>query len=365
VGSYGRRISSIPMLCVILACCASVAAAQSQTTPSTDGQNAVGAQSGTITGTVLDATGAVVSGAHVRLTRPDQAARPDVVTDDNGQFTFSDVPSGPFRLRIESPGFVTQRLTGTLGANQTYMAPPITLPLAEVTTHVDVLPQEQIAEREIKQEEKQRVLGVFPNFYVTYLSDAVPLTSKQKFELAWKTTFDPTTFAITGAAAGIEQWQNSYSGYGSDAQGYAKRYGAFYADTVTGTFIGSAILPSLLKQDPRYFYKGTGSVHSRVLYALANALICRGDNMHWQPNYSNILGSFAAGGISNLYYPSQDREGAELTVQSALINLGAGAAANVIQEFLVRKFTPKLPARESNALLLKLRKLTPAFAPEG
>jgi len=256
---------------------------------------------------------------------------------------------------------VTQTSTGTLSADQTFIVPPVTLSVAEVTTRINVVPQDQIAEREIKQEEQQRVLGVFPNFYITYISDAVPLTPKQKFELAWKTTVDPVTFAITAGIAGVEQAQNSFSGYGGGAQGYGKRFGAFYADTVTGTFIGSAILPSLLKQDPRYFYKGRGSIRSRVLYAIANAVICRGDNLRWQPNYSNILGSLAVGGISNLYYPQQNRDGAELTFESALINIGAGAATNVLQEFFVRKFTPKLP-RESNAALLKLRRLAPTRA---
>lgn len=271
------------------------------------------------------------------------------------------MPIGAFRLTITSPGFVTQTSSGTLAADQTFIVPPVTLSLAEVTTRINVLPQEQIAEREIKQEEQQRVLGVFPNFYITYISDAVSLTPKQKFELAWKTIVDPVTFAITAGVAGVEQAQNSFSGYGGGTQGYGKRFGASYADTVTGTFIGSAILPSLLKQDPRYFYKGTGSIHSRVLYAIANAVICRSDNLRWQPNYSNILGSLAVGGISNLYYPQQNRDGAELTFESALINIGAGAATNVIQEFFVRRFTPRLPAREPHAVLLKLRGLSAGF----
>ena len=107
------------------------------------------------------------------------------------------------------------------------------------------------------------------------------------------------------ALAGIEQAQNHFSGYGQGAEGYGKRFGAGYADTVAGTFIGGAILPSLLKQDPRYFYKGTGSKPSRFRMRIANALICKGDNGRWQTNYSNILGSLAAGGISNLYYPSK------------------------------------------------------------
>jgi len=216
--------------------------------------------------------------------------------------------------------------------------------VAPVVTEVHVQPsQVEIAEEQIKAQEKQRVLGVVPNFYVTYVKDAAPLTSKQKFELAFRTTIDPVTFGVTGAVAGIEQAQNDFSGYGPGAQGYAKRYGAAYADLVSGTFIGSAILPSLLKQDPRYFYKGTGTAKSRFLYAIANAVICKGDNGRWQPNYSDILGSLAAGGISNLYYPANDRNGVGLTFETALIGIGATAGVNVLQEFVVRKLTPNLP----------------------
>jgi hypothetical protein len=190
------------------------------------------------------------------------------------------------------------------------------------------------------------VLGVIPNFYVSYVPGAVPLTTKQKFEIAWKTVIDPVTLVVlVGGAAGVEQAENHFSGYGQGAQGYAKRYGAGYADTITGTFIGGAILPSLLKQDPRYFYKGTGSTPSRILYAVANAVICKGDNGHWQTNYSNILGSLASGGISNIYYPAADRNGAGLTFENAAIGIGATAVTNLLQEFVIRKLTPKVPNR--------------------
>jgi hypothetical protein len=112
--------------------------------------------------------------------------------------------------------------------------------------------------------------------------------------------------------------------------------------------IGSALLPSLLKQDPRYFYKGTGTTRSRVLYAIANAVVCKGDNGHWQADYSGIFGGLAAGGISNLYYPASDRNGVTLTFENALIGIAAGAAQNLFQEFLVRKLTPKLPNYRSS-----------------
>jgi len=215
------------------------------------------------------------------------------------------------------------------------------LNVATAKTEVQVVPSTvEIAEEQIKEEEKQRVLGVFPNFYVTYVHDAAPLSPKQKFELAWKATIDPVNFAVTAGVAGVEQSQDQFNGFGQGVEGYAKRYGAAFADSTVSTFFGSAILPSLLKQDPRYFYKGTGSTRSRVLYALANAVICKGDNGRWQANYSNILGNLAAGGISNLYYSGQDRDGAWLTFENALIGIGATAATNVLQEFVMRKLTP-------------------------
>ena len=155
------------------------------------------------------------------------------------------------------------------------------------------------------------------------------------------------TFAVTGVVAGVEQATDAYSGYGQGAQGYAKRYGASYADLVTGTFIGGAIFPSLLKQDPRYFYKGTGSTRSRFLYAVANSVICKGDNGHWQPNYSLILGSLASGGISNLYYPEKDRNGFGLTVQNTLVGLAETGAINLLQEFVMRKLTPSAQRQPS------------------
>ena len=219
--------------------------------------------------------------------------------------------------------------------------PEIALSIAAASTEVQVrVTNYELAEEQIKVQEMQRVLGVIPNFYVSYQQDALPLRPKQKFELAWKTSVDPVTFAASGAFAGVEQAQNAYHGYGQGAQGYAKRYGASYADAFVGIMVGGAILPSLLKQDPRYFYKGTGSVRSRILYALANAVICKGDNGHWQVDYSGILGGLASGGISNLYYPASSRNGAWLTFENTFIGIGGSGIGNIFQEFVVRKLTP-------------------------
>jgi hypothetical protein len=304
--------------------------------------------SGSITGTIVDQTGVAVAGARVRLTREDQPPSQETVTNEDGLFSFANVAPGPFQLTTMSEGFATQACSGILEPGERHVVPRIALAVASAFTEVRVVvSRTEVAEDQIKAQEKQRVLGVVPNFYVSYVQDAVPLSAKQKFELAWKMAVDPVTFGVNGAVAGIQQAHNDFSGYGQGAQGYAKRYGASYADFAAGTFIGSALLPSLLKQDPRYFYKGSGRKRSRILYAIANSVVCRGDDGHWQANYSSILGSFAAGGISNLYYPAKDRNGAGLTIENGLIGMGESAAINLFQEFLGRKLTPNSSNRES------------------
>jgi hypothetical protein len=304
-------------------------------------------QSGSITGIVVDPVGNGVAGAHVALSREDRSPALEQLSRDDGQFSFSDVSPGPFQLSISSPGFASQSMSGNLRSGESCVVPRMTLAVATNVTEVHVeLSTVEIAQDQITEQEKQRLFGVIPNFYVTYVPDAVPLTSRQKFQLAWKSTIDPVSFGVTAVVAGAQQATDKFPGYGQGAAGYGRRYGAAYGDLVTGTYIGGAILPSLLKQDPRYFYKGTGSVRSRVLYAIANSVICKGDNGHWQPNYSGIVGSLAAGGVSNLYYPEGDKSDAAVTFENALIGIGETAAVNLLQEFVMRRLTPNLPKTE-------------------
>lgn len=300
---------------------------------------------GSVYGTVVDRTGGVVAGARVRLSSDDPSQEQEAISNSDGQFSLAGIAPGPFQLTITADGFAMQTFSGALHSGESFIVPPIELVVASGATEVQVtMSRMEMAEAEIKDEEKQRVFGVVPNFYVTYDPTAVPLNRKQKFELAWKATIDPTSFGLTAAVAGIEQATNSFNGYGQGAQGYAKRYGASYADLVTSTFIGSAVLPSLLKQDPRYFYKGKGTIRSRILYAIANSVICKGDNGKWQPNYSSILGGLASGGISNLYYPDANRSDVALTFENAFIGIGTTAAANILQEFVIRRLTPHAPS---------------------
>jgi hypothetical protein len=140
-------------------------------------------------------------------------------------------------------------------------------------------------------------------------------------------------------SSGIQQGTGGLKGYGPGSQGYAKRFAASYGTGSIDTLLGSAVLPSLFKQDPRYFYKGTGTIKQRALYAMSMSVICKGDNGHWQYNYSGLLGGLAAGGISNLYYPPANRNALGMTFENTAIGIGSSAVTNLLQEFLVRKFT--------------------------
>jgi len=303
---------------------------------------------GNISGTIVDRSGKVSVGANVRLTYKGRTFSQQVASGNNGQFFFSRVPPGNFQLTVSAPGFMTQVFSGAVHPGQVYLVPPIVLGIETVQTNVQVQASTvDVAQAQLKEQEKQRILAIIPNFFVTYLPNPAPLNPKQKFQLALKTAVDPVTFLGAGIYAGIEQAGDRYPEYGQGAAGYAKRYGAGYADAAAGIFIGNAILPSVLKQDPRYFYKGTGTKRSRLLYALASSVICKGDNMRWQPNYSFMLGSIAVGGISNLYVPAGDRNSAGLVFQNALIRIGQGSLGGVLQEFLIPHLTPHVRRHQS------------------
>lgn len=294
-----------------------------------------------ITGVVTDTDGAAVAGASVLLTHPGRpsAAGQKTVSAPGGGFAFNDVAAGSFEISVMADGFAAQTVAGTVAPGQQEELTAIAL-RASVNIGVNVSSNTvELAEIEVRQEEKQRVAGIIPNFYIVYGGSAAPLDVKQKYRLAWRTSIDPTSFLAAGIIAGVEQGTNTFPAYGQGAEGYAKRFGAAYADGFSATLLSNAVFPALFKQDPRYFYKGTGTVRSRVGYALATAVVCKGDNGRWQPCYSAIMGSLAAGGISNLYYPAADRNGVGLTFANAALGIAGGAVSNLFEEFLLKKFT--------------------------
>jgi Carboxypeptidase regulatory-like domain len=298
-----------------------------------------------ISGIILDINEGIVPDAKVILETQSGQAERVTAADSTGFFSFFNLPAGTFKLRITAPGlepFESNEITLHIG--EKYQFPKIALPIAAASVSVTVTAtEEQVAQEQVIAEIQQRVFGIFPNFYTSYLWDAAPLNPKQKFHLAIRAAVDPVTFLTTGMLSGIQQALNVYPAYGQGAEGYAKRYGADFGDLFIGRMIGAAVLPSLLHQDPRYFYQGTGSIRSRAWHALSAAFVCRGDNGRSQFNYSHILGNLAAGGISNFYRPDANR-GFLLVVDNALLHTAANASGNLVREFALRKVTTKVPS---------------------
>jgi len=188
------------------------------------------------------------------------------------------------------------------------------------------------AAKELDAEEHQHMFGIVPNYNTVVGGKAEPLTSSEKFSLFFKSSVNPFVFASSAFVAGYEQAENSYPGYGQGFEGYAKRYGAAFADSFDGNFWGNAVLPSLLHQDPRYFRLGEGSFTSRLWYASISPVRSKGDDGKWQPAYGNLGGNFIGGAISNVYYPRSDR-GLGLTFERGLTTTALGAFGSLAQEF--------------------------------
>jgi hypothetical protein len=312
--------------------------------PRPDVQNSTGQAlsaegAASVSGTVLDTTGAAIPYAQVSLKPRDGTKLHEVLSGANGEFTFTRLAAGFYSVVVQANGFAPfTSAEFTLTEQQTYLAPNIALSVASANTEVIVRPTEVIAAEQIRQEEKQRLLGVIPNFYVSYVPDPAPMTTKQKFSLAARDTLDWTSFVGISFAAGIEQANNNFAGYGQGSAGYAKRWAAQFGDGRSSDFFGHAIFPSLFHQDPRYFYQGTGTKKSRLMHALSYAFIARGDDGHMMPNYSYLFGDMVSGALSNAYYPHANR-GAKLVFTNSLLGIAGLAGSTVAQEFIGRRVT--------------------------
>jgi hypothetical protein len=262
-----------------------------------------------------------------------------MVSDANGEFSFIQILPGSYRVIVSAKGFALfTSAEFVVKVKQAYEVPDISLSIATSNIEVTVRPTDLIAAEQIRAEEKQRLIGVIPNFYTSYVYDAAPLTWKQKFSLATRGTFDPVAILGVGFAAGIEQANNSYAGYGQGAAGYSKRFAAKFADGRSSDFLTHAVFPSLLHQDPRYYYQGSGSVKSRFLHAVGSAFVTRSDSGRTVPNYSYLLGDMCAGALSNLYYPAANR-GAHLVFTNVAVGLAGRVGGNLLREFLSRRLT--------------------------
>ncbi|MEO7116156.1 MAG: carboxypeptidase-like regulatory domain-containing protein [Caldimonas sp.] len=308
------------------------------------GQRTVSSSS-SISGTVFDLHGAAIPEVQVTLSMRNKAMQRTVTVDGNGAFLFAGLLPGEYTVTIDLPGQAPIVATNfTLGAHEQHVLPFVTSRTPKTSTTVHVVANiHQVAQAQVQIQEKQRVLGVVPNFYTSYIWNSAPMTPKLKFQLALRAELDPIEFLVDAGVAGVEQYHNTFPGYGGGWQGYGKRFGSAYADSAIGALLGRAVLPTIFHQDPRYFYRGTGSIHSRAFYALKQTFVTRGDNGNPEPNYSHLMGNFATAGISNIYRAPSDRT-VSLTMRDALIVTAGDAAGNLLREFLSRKVTTNVPA---------------------
>jgi hypothetical protein len=178
----------------------------------------------------------------------------------------------------------------------------------------------------------RRAFGVLPNYRTADGSlPFSPITTSQKFTIAFKDTVDGPSYAIAALFSGISQMNNSNPSFGQGMQGYARRYASAIADQGIGNFMTEAIYPTLLHEDPRYFRKGTGPVMKRAFYAASRVLITRNDSGKWGPNAAEILGNGTVATIGLAYYPDGRTFGD--TMQRMWTQIGTDAVSNVLKEF--------------------------------
>jgi hypothetical protein len=322
-------------------------------------QWAIAQTNGSIQGKVTDVSGAAILGAVVTVEGADGSSQ-TTVTDNDGIFQISSLKLSNYDIKISASGLSDWTATNVLAS----VTPESSSLLAvlqvasKVTTVTVGLSPEEVAAEQFKRELNQRVLGIVPNYYVTYENHPAPLRPKQKLRLGLKTLLDPTTFAGVGITAGIQQGMNSYYQYGQGAEGFAKRFGAAYATAASNLLITSGLAGSVLHQDPRYFCRGRGTTAQRAWYAVESSFLAKGDNGTWQPPYSDIIGSIASAEISQAYYPGS-RTQYTLLGRSTLFHFAGQIGVNLAQEFLLKKLTSNKPPTELAANTPVLREGTP------
>lgn len=312
------------------------------------GQSGTTQTTANVLGSVQAIGGGPVPGARVTLTAAAALLQQTLTSDANGSFAFSRILPGTYFVIVRAKGFLPYTsATFTVAARQAVEVPTIQLSIAPLRTEIVVRPPEVIARMQIKAQEKQRLLGIFPNFYTSYIWNAAPMNTRQKFSLDARDLFDPVSLLGVAATAGIEQANNSFAGYGRGAAGYGRRFGAAMGDQLIGGFLSGAVFTSIFHEDPRYFYQGTGSIRSRLIHALSWGVTSRSDKGPLMPDYSDMLGDLAAGAISNLYYPRANR-GVRLIFTNFSIGIASRAGEGLAQEFLLKRLTKYIPRKRDH-----------------
>ena len=314
--------------------------ARSQTAPQPNSSSAI------VTGIIADPDGHYIPGASVAIVGDTNDFKSSAVADANGRFTLENLkPGNLYHLTITASGFEEWKSPAiALQSGQQLDLDTIALKISAVETSVTAVFADKVAAEQVRDEEQQRILGVIPNFYVVYGRDAAPMPASLKFKLALRAETDVVTFTGAAMLAGINQAADTPA-FQQGAKGYAQRFGVAYAGGATDVLIGEAILPSLLHQDPRYFYSGQGTRKQRLHHALRSVFLTHGDNGATQFNYSGVGGDLASAALANAYYPPENR-GPHLFLSSWGISTGGRVLNVLVQEFVLRRYTTHPGLRE-------------------
>ena len=234
---------------------------------------------------------------------------------------------------------------------QTGSAPPQNPPATNASSSGDPTQKDQKDEDSQKTQKagtskNDRIFGVIPNHNtVEGATEITPISPKEKFKLAFANLGDPYTYGIVGILAGESQASNDESSWGQGMKGFGKRYAAALGDQTIGPLMSTGVFPTLFHEDPRYFQLGKGGFKHRFAYSMERLIVARSDSGHAQFNYSEFVGNAAAAGLSNIYYPAQDRNVAG-NVSRYATQIAVDALGNFLKEFwpdMKRKITGRKP----------------------
>jgi len=193
-------------------------------------------------------------------------------------------------------------------------------------------PQPKVEPEESGQQTK-RILWIIPNFRsVSANTHLPPLSFKEKFWMATQDSFDYSAFIYAGIFAGTAMAGKSEPSFGQGAAGYGNYFAHTFADDTVENYMVEAIVPSLTKEDPRYYTLGRGGVLKRSGYALSRLFITRTDSGKKTVNLSEVVGAGAASGIGNTYYPADQNQFVK-TYQHWISQIAQDGVGNLFKEF--------------------------------
>ena len=183
----------------------------------------------------------------------------------------------------------------------------------------------------------KRMFWVVPNFAaVDADTELPPLSARGKFALATQDSVDYSSFVWAGMLAGQSMALRSYPELHNGLAGYSRYYWRAFADQASGSFFTEAIVPAVTHEDPRYYTLGHGGFLHRAGYALSRVVVTKTDSGGTGFNYSEIVGNGMEAGLSNLYYPPEER-----SLRNTAVNWATQLEAACLNNF-VREFWPDI-----------------------